>query len=135
MDQGTNLRDRLISSDDGNNICAVVETHVRQQDIQTIITTLSDTKEMLSKPRKKTKSKTSVIPQFLQNVDTAISLLEMMDTTSKNKKSDHCERCEEYVTLQAAADTKYHALEKELQITKDQLKNLSERYSLLLIGA
>ena len=82
------LKDDIDKCTDSEGMCAVLETHFTPETRQKLVLILSDTKTMLLRSKTKTKDKQAVVPQFLENVEYIIDLVNIVDKISMLVKMD-----------------------------------------------
>ena len=83
-----NLKENIDKCLDGYSMCVVLETHFTKQIREKLTMMLSNTKTMFLKSKKKTKDKQSVIPEYLENVDNVIDLVNTMERLPNMVKMD-----------------------------------------------
>ena len=83
-----NLKETIDKCLDSNGMCVVLETHFTTPVRQKLTKILSDVKTMLLQSKKKTKDKQSLIPEYLENVENVIDLVNVMEKLPKMVKVD-----------------------------------------------
>ena len=83
-----NLKESIDMCLDSIGMCAVLETYFTTVVTEKLTKILSDVKTMLLKSKKRTKDKQSVIPEYLENVENIIDLVNIMEKLPKMVKKD-----------------------------------------------
>ena len=120
-----NLKGRIDKCLDGYNMCVVMETHFTKHTREKLTMMLLNIKTMFLKSKKKTKDKQSVIPEFLENVDNVIDLVNSMEKLPNMVKMDlsllNERKCRCVSPNERAVDLKLMDKDRELLKLKEKL--------------